>query len=193
MVRSSERWRALWVGLVAFAVAAAVHGVFRALETPGSRPIPLLAAHPWLVACFGVAAMLVSTVTLLRRTKGALAKLGAGALHVLLILAGLAGVLASDPSFPFGSSHLESITLPGDRGTAYLYKGGIFCDQSVWRAGPGEWWSTRDGNSDRVTCEQEGHLRWNAEHDRVHVVGSDGERLPKPRGLDGLQLNFGPH
>lgn len=183
------------VGLGALAAAAAVHGVFHALASPGTRPVPWLAAVPWLLACFGVAAMLASAVAMVRRTPGGLAKLGAGTLHVLVTLAGLAGVLASDPEVLFGSFHVESLTLPGDRGTAYLYRGGLFCGQSVWHAAPGQWRSTRDGEAGSFTCDREGHLRWDAELGRVDVVGSDGKRLPTPSELDGLgeALYWGPH
>lgn len=188
-----RRWRALLVGLLAFGVAAAIHGVFRALETPDTRPVPSLAAVPWGLASVGVAAMLASTVAAARRAQGGLAKLGAGTLHVVVTLVGLCGVLAADPAFPFGPIHLESLALPGEHGRAYLYQGGLFCSQTVWRADPGQWWSTRDAEAGSYTCELRGQLHWDGA--RVIVVDRGGRRLAEPKHLDGLAegLDWRPH
>ena len=134
MASFRERWRALLVGLLAVGLGAAIHGLFHALAPADARPVPSLAAIPWLLAVVGVAAFLASAVTVARRQRSLGRKLGVALGHALLGMAGLAGVLASDPAFPFGPHYAESMTLPGDRGTAYLYRGGLFCRQSVWRA-----------------------------------------------------------
>lgn len=185
-----RRWRALLSGLLVFGVAVAIHGVLHALQPPVSRPVPSLAAVPWVIAGAGVAAVLVSTVSAIRRTEGGLAKVGAGALHGLVVLAGLAAVVASDPAFPFGPIHQESLVLPGERGTAYLYRGGLFCSQTVRRAAVGQWWSQPDPEARSYACEPHGRLWWDAEQQRVLVVDLDGEPLRGPEAFGNLAEGF---
>ena len=194
MARFLSRWRTLFVGLLAFAVAAAIQGSFH-LVPFGARPVPWLASVPWVVACFALPALVASGVATLRRASGGLAKLGAVTLHVLVALGGVAGVFAADPDFPFGPLHVESITLPGEEGSAHLYRGGLFCSQTVWRSGPGEVWARRDADAGSMTCEREGHLRWDGASRSVQVVGADGRTLPSPPHFDGLAegLGWGPH
>lgn len=191
----ARRWRALLLGLLVFGMAAGVHGIFHALGVPSRMPRPWASSIPWVLACVGVAAMLASAVTTMRRATPMWRKLGAGLLHVLLALGGLAGVLASDPSFPFGPTIVEWSTLPDDRGTAYLYKQGLFCQQTVWLARSGEWWSERDEGGTHYTCEREGHLRWDAGQSRMLVVDADGQPLPRDTALEGIGegLYWGPH
>jgi hypothetical protein len=190
-----RRWRALLLGLGSFAAAAGVHGLFHVLGVPARMPRPWLSAVPWLLACVAVAAMLASTATSVRRAKPLGRKLAAGLLHVLLALGGLAGVLASDPTFPFGPTVVEWTTLPDDRGTAYLYKQALFCQQTVWRSRAGQWWSERDDREPGYTCDREGHLQWDPQAQRVRVVGTDGKPLLRAQQLDGLgeALYWGPH
>lgn len=189
------RWRWVLVALGAFAVAAAVHGGLHVLHEPGRRPVPSVAAVPWVMAALAWAGLLVSTVVVMRRARGALAKLGAVALHGLVGLVGTAGVLASDPAFPFGPVYVESIVLPGDRGHAYLYEGGLFCSRTVWRAAPGQWWIVRDGEAGAFACGVEARLEWDGAQERLRVVGRDGRSLGSPPGWDGLGegLDWRPH
>jgi len=44
--------------------------------------------------------------------------------------------------FPFGPEYVESMALPGEQGAAHLYRGGLFCSQTVRRAEPWGWWSS---------------------------------------------------
>lgn len=185
----------MWLGLAALAVAAAVQGIFLLVTPAGARPVPWLAALPWVIACFAGPALVASLVRSLRSATGGLARLGAVTLHLVLAVGGVIGLLAADPDFPFGPTHAESLALPDGRGTAHLYRGGLFCDQSVWRAGPGDLWAHPDPAASLATCERHGHLRWDAAQGKVLVVGADGRTLPGPRHLDGLgeALDWGPH
>jgi len=180
------------IGSAAFGIAAGVHGIFHALGEPQLRPIPSLAVIPWSLAGFACVAMVVSAVGFVRRARGALRRAGLILAHIVIVLGGLVGVLTSDPEFPFGEHYVESIELPEGRGTAYLYKGGFFCAQTVWLAEPGRWWATRDPEVSGQVCNQEAHLLWNPERREVWIVGPGGEVLPTPPSI-GDAFHWGPH
>lgn len=180
------------MGLAAFVIAAAIHGLFHALAPDGARPVPSLAMLPWVVASGGVAAFLASAVTHGRRAKGVLSTVGVVLIHTLVGLAALCGVLASDPAFPFGPHYVESLALPGDRGTAYLYQGGLFCRQTVRRSPPGSPWSTHDEGANSGVCEEAGRLRWDDATGQVRIVGPDGKWVPGPKNW-GAALDWRPH
>ncbi len=179
-VRSS-RWRVLWLGVSAFVLAAGIHGLFHWLAPPDARPRPGLAAIPWVVTSVGVAALMGSAVAAGRRARGLARTLGAVLLHGLLAMAGLMGAVLSDPAFPFGPNYVESLSLPGEHGTAYLYRGGMFCWQSVRRAEPGALWSFPDPAVEAIECTVRGQLRWS--EGRVRIVDAHGAELrpPPPR------------
>ena len=183
----------LLLGLGAFALAAGIHGLFHLLADGDSRPIPAIAAVPWVVASLGVAGMLASSAAIARRAQGVMATLGFVFLHVVLCMASLTGVLMSDPAFPFGPNYVESMDLPGSRGTAYLYRGGLFCSQTVRRAAPWSLWSQPDEGADSASCKVDGHLRWDPVHTQVDIVGPDGKPVPSDSGAWGHALDWSPH
>ncbi len=168
----------LLLGLAALAVAAGIHGSFHLLAQPETRPVPILASCPWVIASVGIAGLLASGAAAGRRAKGLMATGGMVFLHVVLGMAGLTGVLMSDPAFPFGPNYVESMALPGDEGTAYLYRGGLFCSQTVRRSEPGSWWSTRDSSIGAASCEVDGSLGWDSSAGEIEIVGPDGQRVP---------------
>lgn len=190
-----RRWPSLLVGVLGLALAAGVHGLFHLQGVPSRLPRPWLGAVPWALALGGVVALLVSMVSAVRHSTTWWRKLAAGLLHVALALGGLIGVLTSDPAFPFGPAFVASSTLPDGRGTAYLYKAGVLCQQSVWLARPSGWWSERDPEGPRYTCNDEGRLHWDVEMSRVVVTDTNGEPLALDTALDGLAktLHWGPH
>jgi hypothetical protein len=190
------RWRGLARSLAAFLFAAAMQGLLHVLPPAGARAVPSLAAAPWAVAAIGVAALVPSSLVAVRGTEGGLAKLGAVTLHVVFGLACIAGVFASDPAFPFGPSYEQSLDLPAGHGRAYLYRGDMFCAQSVWRPLAGtRWWLARDRDAGSFTCAQTGILKWDPDAQVVVVVGPSGARLPPPEGWGDLGegLDWRPH
>ncbi|MBV1858604.1 MAG: hypothetical protein KUG77_09355 [Nannocystaceae bacterium] len=188
-------WRSFLVGVLGLGVAAGVHGLFHAQGVPSRLPRPWLSAVPWVFALGGVAALLASTVSAVRRLTPWRRKLGASLLRLGLALGGLIGVFTSDPTFPFGPVHVASLALPDGGGTAYLYKGGVFCQQSVRLARPSQWWSEIDPERSGYTCEREGRLHWDDDLARVVVTDTNGEPLAMDTSLDGLgeALYWGPH
>lgn len=174
-----------------FAVGAGVHGLFHALTPAEARPIPSLAVLPWVFASFGVAATVSSAVASVRR--GTIGRLRAIALHGGAGLLGLVGVLATDPAFPFGPVYADSLSPASERDAFYLYRGGLFCHQTVWRSEPWSPWATRDRRYEAGNCKVRGHLRWNTERQQLEVVGPGGEPLPS-FGRDWSPLfDWGPH
>jgi hypothetical protein len=185
----------LVLSLVAFAIAAAIHGSFHAFVPTGAQVVPLLAALPWAFALLGMVAMVVSAVVTIGRADGVGPRLALVALHVFVGIAGPVGTATSDPSFPFGPSHVGDLDLPGDRGRAYLYRGGIFCAQDVWIAAPGQWVAFEHRELGSYTCEREGTLRWDDALQQVRVVDGHGDALPSPPWAGGMAegLSWGPH
>lgn len=189
------RWRALVLSLVAFASAAAIHGLFHWLVPKGAIVRPTIAALPWAIASLGLAAAIASAVIAIRRTPGLVVRLGLVSLHVFVVLAGAAGTLASDPAFPFGPSHVDDLELPGDRGRVYLYRGGLFCSQQLWLAAPGQWIAYEQRDAGSFDCEREGTLQWDDVQQTVRVVDETGRSLSSPPWANGLAegLYWGPH
>lgn len=187
-----RRWRALVIALSAFAAAAATHGLFHAWVPTGAQVRPGLAAVPWGLAAAGVVAAIVSCVLVIQRTPGVGPRIGLALLHVVVALGGGVATLSSDPAFPFGPSHVADLELPGDRGRAYLYRGGIFCAQDVWIAEPGRWIAFEHRELGSFTCEQDGTLAWDGA--QVSVVDGSGASLPAPPWVGGMAegLSWGP-
>ncbi len=159
---------------------------------PAVRPVPWLAAVPWVLAAVGLLVIVVSAVVVARRQARRRRKVLVWGLHVLLLLGGAAGTLAADPEFPFGRSHVDSLKLPGARGTAHLFRGGLLCDQAVWISPPGSLMAYRDNDSGTYSCAKPGSLTWDATQGRAQVVGDDGRRLESAhRWVTGLL--WGPH
>jgi hypothetical protein len=186
-----RRWRWLLIGLGFFAAAAAVHGYFHTVVDSRTRPAPWLSQVPWSLAGLGLAGLLGSAFIAVRRATSLKNRAGTGALHGGLGLLCLWGVLASDPNFPLGPTHLASMELPENQGMAHLYKESVFCEQTAWRASKGSIWVHPDEAVPAGTCDQAGFLSWDEEEEKVVLVDSEGDPLPpaEPVSLGG----WGPH
>ncbi|MCB9714252.1 MAG: hypothetical protein H6712_10370 [Myxococcales bacterium] len=187
-----RRWWWLAVGLVAMGLAAAIHGAFHGLAPSHGRPVPALGAVPWGLAAAGELALLVSPLAIWRGLATRGRRVGAVVVHLVLLVGAPLGVLASDPDFPFGPACGGSLALPGDRGTAYLCRGGLFCSRTVRIARPGSWWTRPDDDFEARRCEGEAELRWDARREAVELVGDDGRPVPRPESW-GPALDLRPH
>lgn len=177
-------------GIAALAAALALFGWFTAV--PG-RPVPLLAALPWVLAlgaltAFGAAAFVsVRAMARPRAAGGVAGRVGAA---VLASLVGLGAVVLTDPSFPFGGS--VEARLPSSDGTTYLYRGGLFCVRSLWRAPSGAWFATEVASG--WTCDGEATL---AQSDGAitPIDPRTGAELARATWLEGIgeHLDWRPH
>lgn len=162
------------------------------LQGPNIRPTPSFAALPWLLlAVFAVLAV-GSGWAFVRGDHRRWVKVVVGLAHVVLVLGGVAGVVTSDPEFLFGSTYADSLRLPGGRGTAYLYEGGLFCERTLWVAPSGSFWAHRVPRAPGVTCKHEAELVWDTSAGKLVVVGPNGEPVPSPPDWSGL-FDWAPH
>lgn len=162
----------------AFGLAAALHGALRLATPPGALPRPLLAAVPWMLAALGLLAAIVSCVVWARRMLRPRHTVAIVVAHLLGTVASAVGVLVSDPSFPFGPELAARLELPGDRGHAYLYRGGVLCSQEIRVAAPGQWYSVPRPELGTFTCDREGTLRWDAVRGQPQAIDATGAPLP---------------
>jgi hypothetical protein len=194
-MRFAQRWRVLLIAMAGFAGAVGVNGLLHAVSDAQTRVIPSVAAIAWAVAGFGIAALLASCVAALRRSVGGLAKLGVLTLHLFVAAAGGAAVLATDPAFLFGPHYVDDLAVPGGGGRIYLYRGGLFCSQTLWRSLPGEWLAHHDPELGSYSCKTTAELRWDETHGRPEVVDALGRPLGSPAhdALFERAFDWGPH
>ncbi len=157
------------------------------------RPIPVLDAAPWILVGLSCFALLYGCLRAARRRREPGSRVATGfalAGHVLLTVVGAVAVLGCDPDFPFGYSHDDTLQLPDGR-TAYLYRGGLFCDYDVFVATPDDWFSYRVRSIDAQSCLRPGRLVLDGE--RIEVVDEHGEPMPDVNPNWGFRLDIYPH
>lgn len=170
----------LWSSIAVFLLAAGLE--FALAQLPG-RTIPTVAAIPWLLVAAATLSTIVSAAIATRRARGGLRRLGAIVQHLLVLCGGLAGFLAPYLEiFYTPPTHVTSLELPDGRGRAYLYSEGFFCKYTVWIAAP--WSLTSQRQPGEYRCIDSASLAWDAEHDRVLVLGPDHEPAPPPKPLN---------
>ena len=183
-------WRRLLFGVTAGLLGVVLHLVF-GTRGPDIRPTPSLAALPWLLLAVFAVLAIASGWAFVRGAHRRWVKVVVGLSHVTIVLGGLAGIVTSDPEFPFGSTYADSLDLPGGRGTAYLYEGGLFCTRTLWIAPPGSMWANRvEGWG--LTCKYEAELTWDESKGQPRAVGPDGKPVPSPPTWDKLFV-WSPH
>lgn len=190
-----RRWRSSMAAVLTFGLAAALHGALRLATPPDALPRPLLAATPWMLAGLGLLAAIASCVVWARRMPRPRHAVAVVVAHLLGSIALAVGVLVSDPSFPFGPTLAASLELPGDRGHAYLYRGGVLCSQEIHIAAPGQWYSVQRPDLGAFTCDREGALRWDGERGQPQAIDATGAPLPSTgwERAFGEGLDWRPH
>jgi hypothetical protein len=193
--------RAPWVDvLAATAIAAAelggaigLHVWFDGLPHD-ERPIPTLAAVPWVLVVLAGVAWVVACLRVAAR-RSALgdtsAKIGTaiGLLGQLaLTLGGTVVVVLTDPEFLFGSHHDDTLDLPDGR-SAYLYRGGLFCAYEIFVSAPDDLIAFRTRYLVRENCDAPAALA--LEGDTILIVDEHGQPLAD-QGADWSELLLFP-